>query len=53
MASLAIVTTVEIVGPIAFAVSGVMAAARAGMDWLAAIVLSVVVAVGGAPCGTC
>ncbi|MDQ1250043.1 MAG: hypothetical protein QG597_4420 [Actinomycetota bacterium] len=41
------VTVVEVIGLIAFAVSGVMAAARAGMDWLAAIVLAVVVAVGG------
>jgi uncharacterized membrane protein YeiH len=37
----------EIIGTIAFAVSGVMAAARAGMDWLGAIVLALAVAIGG------
>lgn len=36
-----------VIGTIAFAVSGVMAAARSGMDWLGALVLAVVVAVGG------
>jgi uncharacterized membrane protein YeiH len=37
----------EVVGTIAFAVSGVMAAARARMDWLGAIVLAMAVAIGG------
>lgn len=37
----------EIVGILAFSVSGVMAAARARMDWLGAIVLALVVATGG------
>lgn len=37
----------EVVGTIAFALSGVMAAARARMDWLGAMVLAVVVAIGG------
>ncbi len=37
----------EVLGTITFAVSGVMAAARASMDWLGALVLAVVVAVGG------
>ena len=37
----------EVVGTIAFAVSGVMAAARARMDWLGALVLAIVVAIGG------
>lgn len=37
----------EVLGTITFALSGVMAAARAGMDWLGALVLAVVVAVGG------
>ena len=46
-ASLTMVAIVEILGLVAFAVSGVMAAARAGMDWMAAIVLAVVVSVGG------
>ena len=36
-----------IVGTVAFSISGVMAAARADMDWLGAIVLAIVVAVGG------
>lgn len=36
-----------IVGTVAFSISGVMAAARANMDWLGAIVLAIVVAVGG------
>ena len=38
---------VAIIGTIAFATSGVMAAAEAGMDWLGAAVLAVVVAIGG------
>lgn len=37
----------EVIGTIAFAVSGVMAAARARMDWLGAVVLALVVAIGG------
>lgn len=37
----------EAVGTIAFATSGVIAAARTGMDWLGGLVLAVVVAVGG------
>ncbi len=37
----------EVVGTMAFAVSGVMAAARAGMDWLGAVVLAIAVAIGG------
>ncbi len=36
-----------VVGTIAFAVSGAMAAAESGMDWLGASVLAVVVAIGG------
>ena len=35
----------EVLGTITFALSGVMAAARASMDWLGALVLAVVVAV--------
>ena len=38
---------VEVIGSVAFAVSGVMAAARASMDWLGAVVLAVLVAIGG------
>ena len=37
----------EVVGTVAFAISGVMAAGRARMDWLGAIVLALAVAVGG------
>ena len=37
----------ELIGTAAFAVSGVMAAARARMDWLGAIVLALAVAIGG------
>lgn len=37
----------EAIGVIAFAVSGVMAAARARMDWLGAVVLALAVAIGG------
>lgn len=40
-------TALEIVGTVACAVSGVIAAARARMDWLGAFVLAVVVAIGG------
>lgn len=36
-----------VMGTIAFAVSGVLAAAEAAMDWLGALVLAVVVAIGG------
>lgn len=38
---------VAIIGTIAFATSGVLAAAEAGLDWLGATVLAVVVAIGG------
>lgn len=37
----------EVIGTVAFAVSGVMAAGRARMDWLGAFVLAIVVAIGG------
>lgn len=37
----------EVIGIIAFAVSGGYAAVRAGMDWLGVVVLAVAVAVGG------
>ena len=37
----------EVIGTIAFAVSGFMAAGRARMDWLGAMVLALAVAVGG------
>lgn len=37
----------EVIGTIGFAVSGVMAAARARMDWLGAVVLALAVAIGG------
>lgn len=40
-------TSLALLGTVAFAVSGAAAAARAGMDWLGAIVLAVVVAIGG------
>ncbi len=36
-----------VVGTMAFSISGVMAAARAQMDWLGAIVLALAVAIGG------
>jgi len=36
-----------VLGTLAFAVSGAAAAARANMDWLGAVVLAVVVAIGG------
>lgn len=36
-----------VIGTIGFALSGVLAAARARMDWLGAIVLALVVAIGG------
>lgn len=39
--------TLAFIGTVAFAVSGAMAAARAQMDWLGALVLAVVVAIGG------
>jgi uncharacterized membrane protein YeiH len=38
---------VAVLGTIAFALSGVLAAAEADMDWLGAVVLAVVVAIGG------
>lgn len=38
---------VAIIGTIAFALSGLLAAAEAGLDWLGAAVLAVVVAIGG------
>jgi len=37
----------EVIGTMAFAISGVMAAARARMDWLGAVVLALGVAIGG------
>lgn len=37
----------EVIGIIAFAVSGGYAAVRAGMDWVGVVVLAIVVAVGG------
>ena len=37
----------EVIGIVAFAVSGGYAAVRAGMDWVGVVVLAVVVAVGG------
>jgi len=40
-------TVLVIIGTVSFAVSGVMAAGRADMDWLGAFVLALVVAVGG------
>jgi len=46
-ASSSIFLLVEIIGTIAFALSGVIAAARGKMDWLGALVLAVIVAVGG------
>lgn len=38
---------VAVVGTIAFATSGVIAAGEAGMDWLGAVVLAIVAAIGG------
>lgn len=38
---------IAVIGTIAFATSGVMAAAESDMDWLGALVLAVVVAIGG------
>lgn len=43
----AVFTTLAVLGTVAFAVSGAAAAARASMDWLGAVVLAVVVAIGG------
>lgn len=37
----------EAIGTVAFAISGVMAAGRARMDWLGAFALAIVVAIGG------
>ena len=42
-----VVLFVSIIGTLAFAISGVMAATEAGMDWLGGIVLAAVTAVGG------
>ena len=44
-ASSSIFLVIEVIGTVTFAISGVMAAARASMDWLGAIVLAVVVAI--------
>ena len=41
------VLVVSIIGTVAFALSGVMAATEAGMDWLGGVVLAVVAAIGG------
>lgn len=41
------VIAVSLIGTLAFALSGVMAAAEAGMDWLGGVVLAVVAAIGG------
>jgi uncharacterized membrane protein YeiH len=38
---------VTVVGTIAFAISGVMAAAEAGMDWLGGVVMAAAAAIGG------
>lgn len=38
---------VAVIGTVAFALSGVLAAAEAGLDWLGAAVLAVVVSIGG------
>ena len=43
----AVFVALEVIGTAGFAISGVMAAARAGMDWLGALALAVVVAIGG------
>jgi uncharacterized membrane protein YeiH len=42
-----IFTALVVIGTVSFAVSGVMAAGKAGMDWLGAFVLALAVAVGG------
>ena len=42
-----VVLVVSIIGTVAFALSGVMAATEAGMDWLGGVVLAVVAAIGG------
>jgi uncharacterized membrane protein YeiH len=41
------VLVVSVIGTVAFALSGVMAATEAGMDWLGGVVLAVVAAIGG------
>ena len=41
------VLAVSVIGTVAFALSGVMAATEAGMDWLGGVVLAVVAAIGG------
>jgi uncharacterized membrane protein YeiH len=38
---------VSVIGTVAFALSGVMAATEAGMDWLGGVALAVVAAIGG------
>ncbi len=43
----AVFVALEVIGTAGFAVSGVMAAARSSMDWLGALALAVVVAIGG------
>ena len=42
-----VILIMEVVGTVAFALSGVMAGARARLDWLGVVVLAVVVSVGG------
>ncbi|WCO68626.1 TRIC cation channel family protein [Iamia majanohamensis] len=42
-----VILVMEVVGTVAFALSGVMAGARARLDWLGVVVLAVVVSVGG------
>ena len=44
---LVLALVVAVIGTIAFATSGVLAAAEAGLDWLGATVLAVVVSIGG------
>ncbi|MFM8508051.1 MAG: trimeric intracellular cation channel family protein, partial [Actinomycetota bacterium] len=41
------VLVVSVIGTVAFALSGVMAATEAGMDWLGGVVLAAVAAIGG------
>lgn len=41
------VLLVSVVGTVAFALSGVMAASEAGMDWLGGVVLAALAAIGG------
>lgn len=42
-----VILIMEVTGTVAFALSGVMAGARARLDWLGVVVLAVVVSVGG------